>query len=294
MQKKPKVIVILGQTATGKSDLAVKLAKKVNGEIISADSRQVYTGLDIGSGKITKKEMRGVPHHLLDVANPKKLARRGGVFSVADFKKLADVKIKEIIARSHTPILCGGTGFYIDAVVNGIVLPEVPPDAALRKKLVTKSAIANFVTLQKLDPARAKTIDKDNNVRIIRAIEIATALGKVPKIKKSSPKYQFEKIGLYLPEEKLKVKIHARLLKRMKTGMLREAQNLHKKGLSWKRMAELGLEYRYLALYLQKKMTKPEMLAKLDSEIHKYAKRQMTWFKRDKEIKWRDASKIKK
>lgn len=283
--KKQKVIVILGQTATGKSDLAVKIARKIKGEIISADSRQVYTGLDIGTGKITKKEMQGVPHHLLDVAKPKQK------FSVALYKKLADEKIEEIISREHTPIIVGGTGFYIDAVTKGIILPEVPPNIKLRKILEKKSLAQLFKILKKLDPARAKSIDVNNKVRLIRAIEIAKALGKVPKIKENKPKYKFIKIGLYLPEQKLKEKINKRLISRIENGMIKEAQKLRKSGLSLKCMEELGLEYRYLALYLEKKISKQEMIEKLNTEIYQYAKRQMTWFKRNPEIKWLDASK---
>ena len=277
--KKNKLIVILGPTATGKSDYAVKLAKKIGGEIVSADSRQVYTGLDIGSGKITKKEMRGIPHHMLDVANPKK------VFSVSDFKKMAEQKIDGIITRGNTPILTGGTGFYIDAIVNGNVLPEVAPNMKLRKTLDKLSLQKLLAKLKKLDPARAKTVDTKNPVRIIRAIEIATALGKVPKLK-SKPKYDVELIGLSLPDEELKKRIHTRLLARMKQGMVREVSNLHKNGLSWKRLNDLGLEYRYVALYLQNKLTKPEMLLQLEKEIWQYAKRQKTWFKRDRRIRW--------
>ncbi len=283
-----KVIVILGQTATGKSDLAVKFARRnggIYGEIISADSRQVYKGLDIGSGKITKKEMRGIPHYLLDVANPKNR------FTVVQFKELAEKKIEEILARKKVPIICGGTGFYIDAVVKGIILPEVPPNLKLRKDLEKKSAPELFKILQKLDSRRAKDIDPHNKVRLIRAMEIVKSLGKVPHLEASLPSYEFIKIGLYLPPDKLKKKIEKRLLVRIKIGMLKEAQKLHKAGLSWKRMEELGLEYRYMALYLQKKITKQEMLEKINTESYKYAQRQMTWFKRDKEIKWFDASK---
>lgn len=296
--QKPKIIVILGQTATGKSDLAVKIAlrlrsgpsaQKYGGEIISADSRQVYKGLDIGTGKITKKEMCGIPHHLLDVANPKHK------FTVAQYKKLADKKIKEIISRGNVPIICGGTGFYIDAVTKGIIFPEVPPNKKLRKELTSLSAIALFDVLKKLDKNRAKNIKKkneqNNKVRLIRAIEIAKALGKVPKITKVKPMYKFIKIGLFAPANILKEKISIRLFARIREGMIQEVQNLHKNGLSWKRMEELGLEYRYLALYLQKKITKEEMINKLNSEIYKYAKRQITWFKRDPEIAWFDASK---
>lgn len=277
---KPKVIVVLGQTSTGKSDIAVMLARKFNGEVISADSRQIYKGLDLGTGKITKKEMKGVPHHLLDVANPKK------VFAVTDFKILAEKKIKEILARGKTPIIAGGTGFYIDAVVSGIVFPEVLPNEKLRKTLEKKTPEELFIILQKLDKARAKTIDKHNKVRLVRAIEIAKALGKVPKAKNKAPLYQFIQIGLYLPEDLLKEKINTRLLARIKKGMFKEAQSLHVKGLTWKRMEELGLEYRYMALCLQKKITKEEMREELKTKIYQYAKRQKTWFKRDPQIHW--------
>jgi len=283
--EKSKIIVILGQTATGKSDLAVKIAQKVNGEVISADSRQVYKGLDLGTGKITKKEMEGIPHYLLDIVNVKKK------FTVASYKKLADKKIKEIISRGKTPIICGGTGFYIDAVVNNTIFPEVPPNEKLRKSLNKKTTEELFKLLKNLDSRRAKNIDAKNKVRLIRAIEIAKKLGKVPSLKKKNSNYEFIKIGLYMPLELLKEKINKRLLSRIEDGMLKEIQTLHKNGLSWKRMEELGLEYRYIALYLQKKITKENMLEKLNSEIFKYAKRQMTYFKRDLEIKWFDASK---
>jgi tRNA dimethylallyltransferase len=148
--------------------------------------------------------------------------------------------------------------------------------------------------LKKLDKTRAKYIDAKNKVRLIRAIEIAKALGKVPKITEARPMYDFIKIGLHLPPNILKTKIEKRLLERMKAGMLNEARKLHKQGLSWKRMRELGLEYRFVALYLQNKITKTEMLEKLNIEIKKYSKRQMTWFKRDKEINWFKPSEYQK
>lgn len=284
MESKPKIIVILGQTSTGKSDFAVEIAKKVGGEVISADSRQVYKGMDLGTGKITKKEMQGIPHHLLDILSPKK------VFSVSDFQKLADKKIKEIISRGKVPIICGGTGFYIDAVINGSILPEVPPNKKLRDTLEKKSAEHLFKMLSKLDPSRAKSIDLRNKVRLVRAIEIAKALGSVPKVSNEN-KYDTLKIGLTLPDDILKERIYTRLLARMKKGMIKEIKNLHESGISWKRMEALGLEYRYGALYLQGKLTKVEMLEKLNTEIWHFAKRQKTWFKRDKEILWVDPRK---
>ena len=296
MKIKPKIIVILGQTSTGKSDFAVEVAKEIGGEIISADSRQVYKGMDLGTGKITKKERKGVLHHLLDVASPKK------VFTVSDFKKLVDKKIKKIIKNKKIPIICGGTGFYIDAVVNGVTFPEVPPNKELREELSKKSTGELFKILKKLDKERAKNIDINNPVRLIRAIEIAKALGKIPKIinNKTStnsamaefvevsklPKFEVLKIGLTVPDEILKERIQARLLARIKKGMLKEIENLHKAGLSWKRMEALGLEYRYGAQYLQKKISRDDMIEKINTETWHYAKRQKTWFKRDLNTIW--------
>ena len=177
MLVKPKIIVILGQTSTGKSDFAVKIAKLYNGEIISADSRQVYKNMDLGSGKITKKEMEGVPHHLLSVVSPRK------VFTVADFKKQADKKIKEILKTGKVPIICGGTGFYVDAVLNDVVLPEVKANKKLRDELEKEKVEKLYDKLKKLDPVRAENIDKYNKVRLIRALEIIATLGIVPEIK---------------------------------------------------------------------------------------------------------------
>jgi tRNA dimethylallyltransferase len=285
---KPKILVILGPTATGKSDLAVKLAKKYRGEVISADSRQVYKGLDIGTGKITKEEMRGIHHWLLDVENPK------NVFNVADYKKLADEKIKTILKRSKLPIICGGTGFYIDAVIKNIDLPEVKPDLKLRKDLEEKSLEELQETLLKLDPIRYKSIDLKNKVRLVRAIEIAKHIGKVPEIKISTPSYNVLQIGLNLDSETLRKKIHKRVVSRIKQGMIEEAVELNKKGLSFERMRELGLEYRYLADYIEKKIDKKRLALKLQNEIWHYAKRQMTWFKRDKSIKWFNPNEFKK
>ncbi|MFI5205811.1 MAG: tRNA (adenosine(37)-N6)-dimethylallyltransferase MiaA, partial [Candidatus Paceibacterales bacterium] len=209
-----KVLVILGQTATGKSKLAVQIAKKIDGEIISADSRQVYKGMNIGTGKITRIEMRDVRHHLLSFVNPKKQ------FTVAEYKKLAEKKIKEIIKRKKIPIIVGGTGFYLDALTKGITLPEVPPENKLRKKLGKKSAAALFKMLIKLDSNRAQSIDPKNKVRLIRAIEIAKSLGKVPKLVVGVTSYEFIKVGLFLPNEMLKKRIEERVHKMFKKGLL--------------------------------------------------------------------------
>lgn len=288
MSTSPKLLVVLGPTATGKSDLAVELALKHNGEVISADSRQVYKGFDIGTGKITKKEMRGVPHYMLDVVSPKKR------FDVSQWQKETKKIISEIHGRGKLPIICGGTGFYIQSIVDNVVLPEVPPDTELREKLEKKSLEHLNKMLLKLDPEILKTVDTKNPVRLIRAIEIAMHLGSVPKIKKEENPYQILQIGLTLPDDKLKDRIYKRLTSRIKKGMINEAKKLHDKGVSWKRMFQLGLEYRYLSLLIQNKISKTEFMEKLNMEIWQYAKRQKQWFKRDKKIKWFEPTDIKK
>lgn len=277
---KKKLIVILGPTASGKTDLSIKLAKKFNGKVVSADSRQVYKGMDIGTGKVTKKEMQGIPHYLLDVASPKRK------FSVAQYQKLALKAINKIHKKGQVPFLVGGTGFYIQAVVDGIVIPEVKPDWKLRKKLERKNTRELFKMLKKLDPRRAKNIDKNNPRRLIRAIEIATNLGTVPPLSLKKPDFDVLMIGIKKSPTELKELIRKRLLKRLKAGMIEEVKNLKKSGISWERLEEFGLEYRYISRYLQEKLEYNEMVEKLQKEIEHYAKRQMTWFKRDKRIKW--------
>jgi tRNA dimethylallyltransferase len=302
-QENNKLIVVLGPTASGKSDLAVQLAKRFNGEVISADSRQIYKGMDIGSGKITKKEMQGVPHHLLDVASPR---RR---FTVAQYQKLAWKAIKDIWKRGKLPILCGGTGFYIQSIVDGLVIPIVPPDTKLRKELEKLSTEKLFAKLRKLDPRRAKNIDRYNRRRLIRALEIVIKTGKpvpiISKLHEDGPRnitrtvlenINTLQLGITKSKKELKTRIKKRLLKRLKRGMIAEVKKLHRDGVSWKRLEEFGLEYRHLARYLQNKISKPEMIAQLEKEINQYAKRQMTWFKRDNRIKWiknyKDAKKL--
>lgn len=289
-----KLIVILGPTASGKTDLSIELAKKYNGEVVSADSRQVYKKMDVGSGKITKKEMQGIPHWLLDVANPK---RR---FTVAQYQKLALSAIKKIHKKNKIPILVGGTGFYIQSIVDGIVIPKVKPDWKLRKKLEKKSNEKLYKMLKKMDLRRAESIDKQNPRRLIRALEIILKTGKpVPPITGSRPTstqlggrratnlFKILEIGITKTPEELKKSIHKRLIKRLKNNlMINEVKKLHAAGLSWKRLEEFGLEYRFVAQYLQNKITKKEMVNKIQLESEHYAKRQMTWFKRNRRINW--------
>jgi len=280
---KNKLIVILGPTASGKTDLAIKLAKKYNGEVVSADSRQVYKGLDIGSGKITEKEMCGVPHWLLDVANPK--AR----FTVSQYQKLALKAIKNIQKKNKLPILVGGTGFYIQSIVDGIIIPEVKPDWKLRKKLEKLSNEELFKKLKKLDPKRAESIDRQNPRRLIRALEIVLTTGtEVPALSRAEgQKFDVLQIGIKKSPEELKKYIQKRLLKRLrKNALINEVKKLRKSGLSFKRLEEFGLEYRFVAQYLQNKTSWQKMIDKIQKESEHFAKRQMTWFKRDKRIIW--------
>ena len=278
---KNKLIVILGPTSSGKSDLAVLIAKKFNGEIISADSRQVYRGMDIGTGKVTKKEMSGIPHHLLDVADPKRK------YSVSRFKREAEKAIAQVIKRGKIPILCGGTGFYIQAVVDNLILPKVRANAKLRKKLNQIPTKELFLMLKKLDCKRSKTIDIHNPHRLIRAIEIATELGAVPALDKSKEsKFEVLQIGIKTPKEVLQSRIIKRLDKRLKRGMVAEVKRLHTEGISYKRMVELGLEYKFISLFLSKDLSKDDAIKQLTTASFQYAKRQMTWFKKDKRTHW--------
>jgi len=281
-----KIIVILGPTASGKSAMAVKLAKKFNGEIISADSRQVYKGMDLGTGKITKKEMEGVPHYLLDVVSPKKR------FGVVQYRVLSLRALDKIFTKKKLPIICGGTGFYIQALIDGIIIPEVKPDWKLRKRLEKKTPQELFKILKKIDPKRAKNIDKHNPRRLIRAIEIVIKTGKPVPLPRLRPPgfggqaYPVLMLGIKKEKEELKKLIKMRLLKRLKQGMVEEIKKLHKSGVSWKRLEEFGLEYRYISQYLQGKIEYDEMVEKIRKESEHFAKRQMTWFKRDKRIYW--------
>ena len=276
---KQKIVAIVGPTASGKSALAVQLAKQFSGEVISTDSRQIYKGLDLGTGKITKKEMMGVPHHLLDVWSPKKIV------TVTEYTEKAKRAIAHIAKKNHPVFICGGTGFYIDALVYEKEFPAVKPNPLLRKKLEKLSTKTLAQKLQKLDPKRAETIDLKNRARLIRALEIIDALGAVPKLKTGMP-YEVLFIGLKPDERFLTKKIVNRLTERIQKGMIREAKNLHKKGLSYKRMEGLGLEYKYLALFLQRKISKQEMTSGLELAIKQYSKRQMTWFTKNKNIIW--------
>lgn len=274
------MIVILGPTASGKSDVAVFLAKKINGEIISADSRQVYRGLDIGTGKIARREMHGIPHYCLDIANPQKQ------ISVVEYRHCAENAIKKILQKKKIPILVGGSGMYIDAVVYGAPYPAVPPNKKLRAQLERKSAAILFAELQKKDPFRAKIIDRRNKRRLVRALEIIAATGlPVPPLVKT-PKYNALFLGIKKSRAKLHRLIDTRLQKRLRKGMVAETKKLLASGVSYKRLWDLGLEYRYISEYLKGTYTKKELVEKLSRAIKQFSKRQMTWFRQYPQTRW--------
>lgn len=276
---KSPLIVITGPNASGKSELAVRLAKRFGGEIVSADSRQVYRGLDIGTGKITRRAMRGIRHHCLDIASPRR------PMSVAEFQKHARRAIADILRRSHIPFLVGGTGFWIDAVTHGLALPAVPPSQKLRRRLGKKSAHKLLRMLRRLDPRRARTIEQKNPRRLIRAIEIARTLGRVPRLERSHP-YETLWLGVWRTPEEMRQRIRKRLRARFAAGMVGEARRLRERGLSWERFDELGLEYRFLAKYLRENITRRECAARIERANDDYARRQMVWWKKRNELTW--------
>ncbi len=310
MTNQPKIIVVIGPTASGKSEYAVKLARKYNGEIISADSRQVYKNLDIGTGKVlghwtsfkirgrgksrTESKVfvyKGIPHHCIDYISPKKQ------YTVTDFKHDAELAIQHIIDRGKTPIICGGTGLYVDAVLFNQVIPDVKPDFAYRKKLETKTREQLFTLLKKLDPKRAQTIDSHNPRRLIRALEIIHATGKPVPVPQAAPNMTHMTYGsntshepyllpveihyLNPPRPELYKKIEKRLKEWLKRDALfKEIKKLRASGVSWKRIAEFGLEYTFATEYMRGRIDYAAMYTQALKSIQQYAKRQETWFKK--------------
>lgn len=275
------MIVIVGPTASGKSELAVYLARQFLGEVVSADSRQVYRGMDIGSGKVTEAEKKGVKHHLLDVASPKK------TFSAGQYQAMAQKSIENIQKRGRLPILCGGTGFYVKSVAQQTILPKAAPDWRLRAQLAKKSPAQLFERLKKIDPVTAARIDRNNPRRLIRALEIVIKTGHpVPAAQSLPLPYAILVLGLSIDKNSLKKRIARRLKARVKRGMLAEVKRLHASGISWKRLENFGLEYRYAAMFLQGKISRTVMEKSIKTESERYAKRQMTWFLRDRSVIW--------
>jgi len=313
-QAKKKIIVILGTTSSGKTRQAVKLANGFNGEVVSADSRQVYKGMDIGTGKDLseyilppdKGGIRGVlaisskppltppypsdakalagrqgenkiSYHLIDVVSPKKQ------FDLASYQKLAFKAIDDILKRGKLPILTGGSGLYLQAVVDNYKLSSIKKDLDLREKAETASADELFGRLKNLAPkvaARLNQSDKNNKRRLVRYLEILEQ-DKNFKTKTGRKLYDALIIGLETPREILKERIAKRLIYRLKEqNLIGEVEGLHNRGLSWKRLEAFGLEYKFVSLYLQKQLSYEEMVEKLTIALNQFSKRQLTWFKR--------------
>ncbi len=278
--EKTKVIVIVGPTGSGKTSLAIDLAKRFSGEVISADSRQVYRKLDIGTEKVTKEEMGAVPHHLIDVCDVDE------VYSAERFKNDAAKAILDITSRGNIPIIAGGTFFYVDALLGNVTMPTVPPDSALRTYLEDLSTETLYARLEQLDPERAFSIDKDNKRRLVRALEVVESLGKVPKPIAGETKYDVLKLGIEVDKAVLRTRLRARAAKALERGLIEETKSLLDTGVSVDRLSEIGLEYRLVIEYLNGGMSNEELLQRLEEKNWQYAKRQFTWLKRDTDIRW--------
>lgn len=278
-----KLVVILGTNASGKSELGIRLARRFGGEIVSADSRQVYRGLDLGSGKITPAQAALVKHHLIDVADLSEY------YSLAQYQRAACDAIDSIAAAGRLPFLVGGTGLYISAIVEGYQLVDVPPNQELRDLLEPLPLAELAERLEQADPAAAAAIDKGNRRRLIRAIEIASAGWAGSEARKSSPRYDCLQLGLTWPREVLEQRIEQRLRDRLAGGMIDEVAGLRARGVPDVRLDKLGLEYRYIARYLRGELRDlDDLCEQLAIAIRQFAKGQITWFRRDSRITWLD------
>ncbi len=287
---KPVVYVIGGPTATGKSKLAVELAKRVGGEVISADSMQIYKDMNIGTAKITEDEMQGIKHYMIDYVSPEER------YSVSNFKKDAEKSIEEIIDKGKIPIIVGGTGLYIDSLIYGIEFQDEKIDIEYREKL---NKIAEKDGLEKLyekakniDPQAMKKISINDKKRIIRVLEIYHKTGKTKtqqeeESRKKEVKYNYKVFAITMPREKLYERVEKRVDNMISQGLIEEVQGILKK---YKKFptAMQGLGYKEVVEYLENELTKEEMIEKIKKETRHYAKRQLTWFKKNKETIWLD------
>jgi tRNA dimethylallyltransferase len=278
-----QLVVILGTNASGKSDLGIRLARHFGGEVVSADSRQVYRGLDVGSGKITPAQAAGVKHHLIDVADVTEC------YSLAQFQRAAYDAIDSIAAVPALPFLVGGTGLYVSAIVEGYQLAEVPPNEPLRAELERLSLAQLVARLAAADPDSVRCIDQRNPRRLIRAIEIASAGYGHAAARQRLPRYDCLQLGLTWPRDVLGDRIEKRLRQRLACGMIEEVAGLRARGVPDVRLEKLGLEYRYVARYLRGELgTLDNLRLQLGGAIRQFAKEQLTWFKRDRRIVWLD------
>ena len=279
----PPLIVVLGPTASGKSALGIQLALRFQGEVVSADSRQVYRGLDIGTAKVTPEEQALVPHHLLDVVDV------GQVYTVAQFQHDAIAAINAILARRKLPFLVGGSPHYIQAVVDHLAIPSIAPQPQLRQQLEQQPLPALLAQLERLDPVSATTIDRNNPRRVIRALEVCLVSGRPFSEQRgqAQPLYRCLMLGINWPRAVLYERIDRRVDERMQQGMVREVQRLLDEGVSYERLEALGLEYRFIARLLRGEFAdEAQMVERLKYAIHDFTRRQLTWFRRDSRIIW--------
>ena len=290
---KPTVYVIGGPTASGKSKLAVELAKKINGEIISADSMQIYKDMNIGTAKITNQEMQGIKHYLIDFISPEQR------YSVSSFKKDAEDAIEKILSNGKTPIIVGGTGLYIDSLIYGIEFQDEKIDTKYREKLNKIAEIEGLEKLykkaQKIDPEAMAKISANDKKRIIRVLEIYHKTGKTKteqekESRKNEVKYNYKVFAITIPREKLYERINKRVDQMLEQGLIEEVEKILEK-YSYFPTAMQGLGYKEVIEYLENKITKEEMIEKIKKETRHYAKRQITWFKKNKETIWLDGEK---
>lgn len=279
--QRPKIIVIVGPTASGKTSLSLKIAQKFNGEVINADSRQVYKRLNIGTEKITKEDMNGIQHHLLDVVDV------DTIYTATDFKRDATKAIAEISSRSHLSIIAGGTFFYIDTLLEKITTAPVAPNIKLREELEKLSTDDLFEQLKSKDSERAESIDKENRRRLIRSLEILSELATVPtqKVPSQCP-YDVLTIGIITDKKELRDKLRSRAEKSLQSGMIDETKELLASGVTKERLSEIGLQYRIIMEYLDGELTEETLIQKIEEKVWQYAKRQLMWLKRDENIKW--------
>ncbi len=279
----PPLIVVLGPTASGKSSLGIYLAQHFAGEIVSADSRQVYRGLDIGTAKVTLEERALVPHYLLDVVDPQ------DVYTVSQFQHDAIAAINGIISRGKQPFLVAGSPHYIQAVVDHLDIPRVPPQPELRAQLEARPLSDLLAQLEVLDPQSAAQIDRTNPRRIIRALEVCIVSGKPFSEQRgvADPLYYCLLLGIQWPREVLYRRIDARVDERIQQGMVQEVIDLLDRGISRERLEALGLEYRFVSRFLHGEfVNEAQMAERLKFAIHDFTRRQLTWFRRDARIVW--------
>lgn len=288
--EKPKVIVIVGPTASGKTDLAIELAKKINGEIISCDSMQIYKEMDIGTAKPTEEEQKEIKHYLINVALPEER------FSVSDYQKQAEQAIEEILSKNKVPIIVGGTGLYANSLIYGIKFLDVKFDENYRKELEGRAEKEGLEKLyneaKQIDEEAMKTISVNDKKRILRVLEIYKQTGKTKTeqdllSRKQEVKYDYKVFGINMDRQLLYNRINLRVDKMLENGLIQEVKDIYKKYNSFPTALQ-AIGYKEVVEYLKKEITKEEMIEKIKMESRRYAKRQLTWFRKNKEIIWLD------